>query len=85
MREIRTSGLMSGEGKRSPWLCLNATAPFLELYKNLAVAVFGCWRLIAHELEPVDVDQAHVGDLEVRDHRERQERDLQERLGERHA
>ena len=30
MREIRTSGLMSGEGKRGHWLCLNATAPFLD-------------------------------------------------------
>jgi hypothetical protein len=45
----------------------------------------GTERLVAHELELVDVDQAHVGDLEVRDHRERQEGDLQERLGERHA
>ena len=41
--------------------------------------------LVPHELEPVDIDQAHVGDLEMRDHRQRQERDLQERLGERHA
>ena len=30
MREIRTSGLMSGEGKRGHWLSLNATAPFLD-------------------------------------------------------
>ena len=30
MREIRTSGLMSGEGKRSHWPSLNATAPFLD-------------------------------------------------------
>jgi hypothetical protein len=30
MREIRTSGLMSGEGKRSRWPSLNATAPFLD-------------------------------------------------------
>ena len=30
MREIRTSGSMSGEGKRSHWPCLNATAPFLD-------------------------------------------------------
>jgi len=30
MREIRTSGLMSGEGKRGRWPCLNATAPFLD-------------------------------------------------------
>jgi hypothetical protein len=30
MRQIRTSGLMSGEGKRSHWLSLNAAAPFLD-------------------------------------------------------
>ena len=30
MRQIRTSGLMSGEGKRSHWPSLNATAPFLD-------------------------------------------------------
>jgi len=30
MRQIRTSGLMSGEGKRSHWPCLTATAPFLD-------------------------------------------------------
>ena len=27
-RQIRTSGLMSGEGKRSHWPSLNTTAPF---------------------------------------------------------
>ncbi len=30
MREIRTSGLTSGELKRGHWLCLNATASFLD-------------------------------------------------------
>jgi len=30
MREIRTSGLMSGEGKRSDWQKPQATAPFLD-------------------------------------------------------
>jgi hypothetical protein len=30
MRQIRTSGLMSGEGKPSHWPCLTATAPFLD-------------------------------------------------------
>jgi hypothetical protein len=30
MRQIRPSGLMSGEGKRSHWPSLNATAPFLD-------------------------------------------------------
>jgi hypothetical protein len=31
--------------------------------------------LVTHERKFVDVDQAHVGDLEVRDHRQRQEGD----------
>jgi hypothetical protein len=35
MRQIRTSGLMSGEGKRSHWPCLTATAPFLDSTINL--------------------------------------------------
>jgi hypothetical protein len=35
MRQIRTSGLMSGEGKRSHWPCLTATAPFLDSTKIL--------------------------------------------------
>jgi len=30
MRETRTSGSMSGEGKRGRWPSLNATAPFLD-------------------------------------------------------
>src|SRR5271166_872323 len=30
MRQIRTSGLTSGEGKRGHWPSLNATAPFLD-------------------------------------------------------
>jgi hypothetical protein len=42
-------------------------------------------RLIPDEGELVDVHQAHVGDLEMRDHRQRQEGDLQEGLGQRHA
>ena len=36
--------------------------------------------LLVHQLEPVDVDQPLVGDLQVRDHRQGQERHLQERL-----
>ncbi len=34
MREIRTSGLMSGEGKRSDWQKPQATAPFLDSTAN---------------------------------------------------
>ena len=40
MRQIRTSGLMSGEGKRSHWPCLTATAPFLDSTINLAFCGF---------------------------------------------
>ena len=41
--------------------------------------------LTLDQLEPVDVDEPAVGDLQMRDHRQRQERDLQERLGKRDA
>ena len=41
--------------------------------------------LVAHELEAVDVDQPLVGDLQMRDDRQRQERDLQEWLLQHHA
>ena len=41
--------------------------------------------LTASRKRTVDVDQAHVGDLQMRDHRQRQEGDLQERLGQRDA
>ena len=40
---------------------------------------------VRDKLEAVDVDQAEIGDLEMRDHRQRQEGDLQERLGQRDA
>ena len=56
--------------------------------RSIASAFVGrpVWRrLVAHELEPVDVDQPPVRDLEMRDHRQRQEGDLQERFCERHA
>jgi hypothetical protein len=42
-------------------------------------------RLIPNELEAVDIDQSLVGDLQVRNHRQGQERDLQERFGEHYA
>ena len=38
MREIRTSGLMSGEGKRSDAAMADATAPFLDSTEELAGA-----------------------------------------------
>ena len=38
MREIRTSGLMSGEGKRSDATTAQATAPFLDFTEALAGA-----------------------------------------------
>jgi hypothetical protein len=38
MREIRTSGLMSGEGKRSDAAMAHATAPFLDSTEELAGA-----------------------------------------------
>ena len=38
MREIRTSGLMSGEGKRSHAATAQATAPFLDFTEELAGA-----------------------------------------------
>jgi hypothetical protein len=38
MRETRTSGLMSGEGKRSDALTAQATAPFLDSTEELAGA-----------------------------------------------
>ncbi len=38
MREIRTSGLMSGEGKRSDAATAEATAPFLDSTQKLAGA-----------------------------------------------
>jgi hypothetical protein len=38
MREIRTSGLMSGEGKRSDAAKAQATAPFLDSTEELAGA-----------------------------------------------
>jgi hypothetical protein len=39
MREIRTSGLMSGEGKRSDANMAQATAPFLDSTGGLADVV----------------------------------------------
>ena len=37
MREIRTSGLMSGEGKRSDANAVQTTAPFLDSTEDVEV------------------------------------------------
>ena len=46
MRQIRTSGLMSGEGKRSHWPSLNATAPFLNSTIHALALYFQCYNFV---------------------------------------
>ena len=56
MRETRTSGLMSGDGKRSDADAAQATAPVLELYwqtcERLAISLLLSWD-VARIHEPV--------------------------------
>ena len=53
MREIRTSGLMSGDGKRSDADMAQATAPVLDFTRGprvdaaLACAHGSAWRVVA--------------------------------------
>jgi hypothetical protein len=79
----RTPRLMRGplgRGPRTP--SRKCTALGMRIASEAAEVSRGL--LVPHEFEPVDVHQPHVGDLEVRDDRQRQEGDLQERFGQGH-
>jgi hypothetical protein len=52
-----------------------------EVARIFGVSASCVINLIPHEFEFVHVDKPHVGDLQVRDHRQRQEGDLEEGLG----
>ena len=54
MREIRTSGLMSGEGKRSDANAVQTTAPFLDStvhqpLKQVKANLPGCWNVVQRQ------------------------------------
>ena len=72
---------LSDQESERPPRQMNIEAIKAQLQKSVA-AKRG---LIAHELESIDVDQPAVRDLQMRDHRQGQERHLEERLRQRDA
>ena len=62
MRKIRTSGLMSGEEKRSHWQSLNATALLLDSTQTLCIGAANqrkmfCDKLLRDLQELPDADR----------------------------
>ena len=58
MREIRTSGLMSGEGKRSDAVMAQATAPFLDSTEGNGICGEQCLSKAVREAESHSIAMA---------------------------